>query len=291
MQFPNYIQTIAHSKKNMVLKKLIKAVWKAMHLSSYIILFSRNWINPFLTIYVNLKFLPLSQAVKLPIWIYGKTKFLTLNGEFIITAKNVYTGMITIGKSNSAPCTSGGGSEIINYSRIIFEGKTEIGCGCRILTYGKGELIFGKNFMTYNQNVIACCNLIKIGNSVNLGSQCQVFDTDFHFMYNLVSATVRRNNKAIIIGDYCWIGNRTTIMKGTEIPDCTILASNSLLNKKYDIPKGSILAGMPAKVVASDYVRIRNQKIESELSSYFESGGQIYQFPENTNIEYLINRL
>ena len=47
------------------------------------------------------------------------------------------------------------------------------------------------------------------------------------------------------------------INKGTRIPDNIIIASKSLCNKDYsNVPAFSVLAGMPAKVVASDRQRI-----------------------------------
>jgi acetyltransferase-like isoleucine patch superfamily enzyme len=267
----------------------VKAIWLRLHLSFYIILFSKNWINPFLTLYINLAFLPLRQSIKLPIWIYGKTKFINLSGKFIIDTNNVYSGMITIGKTNESPCASGTGTEIINRSKITFKGPTEIGSGCRFLIYGKGELVLGKNLRMNNQIAIGCCNLIVIGNTVSIAHQTQIFDTDFHFMYNLMTKMTKTNNKPIFIGNNCWIGNRVSIMKGTEIPDYTIVGSNTLLNKQYDIPEGTILAGIPAKVIASGYTRIRNRELEENLNTYFKSGELTYQFPEETKLEDLIN--
>ena len=272
-----------------MIKKFFNFIKSRCPLSYCILLFSKNWINPFLTIYINFKFLPLNQAIKLPIYIYSKTKFLTFKGKIIINDKEVKYGMIKIGQSNDSPCSSGGGTEIINYATIKFNGKANIGCGCRILVYNKGELVFGKNFRMNNQNLIGCCNKITFGEFVNIAHQTQIFDTDFHFLYNIGSNSTKNNNMPVYIGNYSWIGNRVTIMKGTKIPDYSIIASNTLLNKKYDIQEGSILAGIPAKISKENYLRIRNNIIESKLSKYFELNENTeYKFPKNIDIKKLI---
>lgn len=271
----------------MSLKYIISFITKRLHISYYITLYSKEWLNPFLTAYINLKFLPISQAKKMPIWIYGKTKFMTLGGKFIIDTDKVYSGMILIGK-NTGPC-SGGVNEIANYSKIIFRGRTEIKSGCKILTYGTGVIIFGENFSMGNQNLISCANQIIIGNNVVLAHQIQIFDTDFHYLYNDLKQCVSNNNKPIIIGDHCWIGNRVSIMKGTELPNYIVIGSNSLLNKKYEISQGSILAGIPAKIVSSSYYMITNIKIEDELFNYFKSGEKIYQFKSDVSLKDLVH--
>ena len=272
-----------------MIKKFFNFIKSRCPLSYCILLFSKNWINPFLTIYINFKFLPLNQAIKLPIYIYSKTKFLTFKGKIILNVKEVKKGMIKIGQSNDSPCSSGGGTEITNHSIIKFNGKADIGCGCKILVYNKGEIVFGKNFRMNNQNFIGCCNNITFGEFVNIAHQTQIFDTDFHYLFNLKSKSTKNNNMPVYIGSYSWIGNRVTIMKGTKIPDNTIIASNTLLNKKYDIQEGSILAGIPAKISKENYLRIRNNIIESKLSKYFELNENTeYKFPKNIDIKKLI---
>jgi acetyltransferase-like isoleucine patch superfamily enzyme len=274
-----------------ILKRVVKSVRRRLHISYYIILFSKNWINPFLTFYINFAFLPLRQAIKFPIWIYSKTKFLDLKGIFIIDTDKIYNGMITIGKTNDA-AASGEGTEILNGFKIIFKGKARIGCGCRILVFSKGELIIGDNFIMNNQNIIVCCNHLEIGNTVIMGHQNQISDTNSHYMYDFKNKTAKNNNDPIFIGNYCWIGNRISIMKGTTIPDYTIVGSNSLLNKKYIIPEGTVLAGIPAKEIASGYAPIWNWAVERKLSEYFklsQSSESVYQFPEDTKLENIVN--
>lgn len=76
-------------------------------------------------------------------------------------------------------------------------------------------------------------------------------DTDFHKIYSLESREQLNKNEEIIIGDKCWIGCRSLILKGALLPDNTILAANSLVtnNKKSKTPSNSIIGGTPLKVL------------------------------------------
>lgn len=50
-------------------------------------------------------------------------------------------------------------------------------------------------------------------------------------------------------------------MKGTVIPDHTIVSSNSLCNKDYsDVPQFSIIGGIPARLISCNKKRC-NDKI------------------------------
>ena len=52
--------------------------------------------NLYKTLYLNFKMLPFSQAIKLPIWIYGKMIFRSLEGKIIIDSDRITSGMIRV---------------------------------------------------------------------------------------------------------------------------------------------------------------------------------------------------
>ena len=54
----------------------------------------------------------------------------------------------------------------------------------------------------------------------------------------------------------------TVVLKNTVLPSKCVVASNSLLNKKYDVPELSLLAGQPAAFKKEGVYRdVRNDKI------------------------------
>ena len=72
-------------------------------------------------------------------------------------------------------------------------------------------------------------------------------DTDFHNTINLETGKISMINKPIIIGDRVWLGMRSVVLKGSNIPNGSIVAANSLVNKSYDI-ENCLLAGNPAEI-------------------------------------------
>lgn len=63
-------------------------------------------INLIKTIFFNLKYLPLNQAVKLPIYVYRDVRFNRLKGNIQLNAPQVYRGMIKIGNVIMGECRS-----------------------------------------------------------------------------------------------------------------------------------------------------------------------------------------
>ena len=60
-----------------------------------------------------------------------------------------------------------------------------------------------------------------------------------------------KKNKPVKIGNHVWIGTRAIIMKGVTIGDGAIIAAGAVVTK--DIPDGSVVGGVPAKVIGSYY--------------------------------------
>ena len=65
--------------------------------------------------------------------------------------------------------------------------------------------------------------------------------------------------------------NNSTITKGVVLPDETIVASHSLVNKNYsDIGPYNMLAGVPAVVKKRGIRRIYDAEKEAQLDQLFE---------------------
>ena len=57
----------------------------------------------------------------------------------------------------------------------------------------------------------------------------------------------RYKNKKVVIGNFYWIGARTTILPGVTIGDGAVIGTGSVV--AYDVPKGAVVAGNPAKIL------------------------------------------
>jgi len=93
---------------------------------------------------------------------------------------------------------------------------------------------------------ITCASNIIIGEGATIARDVVIRDYDGH----TIESPDYKISKPIIIGKNVWIGNRAMILKGVTIGDGAIVAAGAIVTK--DVLAGSIVAGIPAKVVKKD---------------------------------------
>lgn len=221
-------------------------------------MWANKWIlrSIFSSIYFNLYYLPLKQAVKLPILLY-KPRFININmGEVKITSSNIRFGMIRLGFPQVCIYPNSG---IIwdNRGICVFHGSCAIGNASAISIGKTGHVEFGNSFGASTAFRLISYYKVTFHDNVLLGWENIVTDTDFHKLTKLSGGNTK-GYAPISIGKDNWFGMKCIILKGTHTPDYCTVGANSVLNKKYDYPKYSIIAGNPAKLKASGYWRDQN---------------------------------
>ncbi len=73
---------------------------------------------------------------------------------------------------------------------------------------------------------------IYIGSNSFISWECMISDTDFHKIKSISDGTCLNDNKPVHIGEHVWIGARCTVLKGSRIPDDSVLAAGSIVTKK-----------------------------------------------------------
>jgi acetyltransferase-like isoleucine patch superfamily enzyme len=212
--------------------------------------------NYWAILYFNFKMLPFQQAIKLPFDFYYKVRFENLSGKIMLSNDNIKRGMVKIGGRGSEMFTRS--TTIIDVKGIInITGIVEIGHGCLIRVEKNGNLHFGNEVRIGALSKIFCENKIIFKNEIDFSWECQIFDTNFHYLRNIKLGLIDAINGEIEIGSYNWFGNRITVMKGTKTPNQFIVASNSLCNKSYlDLSAYSVVGGIPVKLIASNKQRV-----------------------------------
>lgn len=110
------------------------------------------------------------------------------------------------------------------------------------------------------------CWLIKIGNNVTIGPEAYFLAHDASTKKELDYSKVG----SITIEDNVFIGARALIMPGVTIGKNSIVASGSIVTKS--VPENSIVAGNPAKVIAStDEFLEKNKKFLKQSNVYDHS--------------------
>lgn len=233
---------------------------------------SQPHLNVLKTAYLNFKLLPFHIAIRFPILIYGPVRIYWLLGKIEIRSNNIYRGMIKLGRNNEFFNGVDRSSFILlgEKSKLIFEGPCAISTNYKIRVAANAQLKFGAYTFIGSSVKIVCTKYISIGSYTRCAYESQFIDSNFHYVYNESTKEVKQKDGKIIIGAFNWIGNRTTINKGTYTKDHTIVCAGSLLNKKYDdaIDK-QMLGGVPAKIINNGYVRIFSISIEKYINQYF----------------------
>lgn len=145
------------------------------------------------------------------------------------------------------------------------------------------EIVIGKNNVFINGDIYieddnnkvvfgsgnSVCGYTHIavieGQSVIFGDGC-LFSTDVTFRVGdshsiMDNNTGKRINpsKSIKIGDRVWFGNKTTILKGIEIGNDSIIATGSVVTKSF-VDGNVIIAGNPGKIIKTD-IKWTNERL------------------------------
>lgn len=258
------------------LKNIIRKILKARR--------TLKGVNWFKTIYLNFKTQRFSTAVKLPILVYGKLKIVNLSGSIVLEGP-IKLGRFRIGYNSDLFSASKGGALLNLNGTILSHGYFWASVDVLLQVVGLLELEDGTFFG--NGAKLRCINYIYFGVGSRMASECQAFDTNFHYMRNIRTGETYRRDGKIIVGNYCWIGNRTTLSKGTIIPDYAIVASNSLCNKDYskeDI-QAPFIGGIPAKILGQGVVRIFDIGEEAKIETYFANNPDKMTYKGKTGLE------
>jgi len=149
---------------------------------------------------------------------------------------------------------------------LILDNNVHFGNGLTIRILPKATLRIGENVKINNKTKIICYDSIWIKGNTRFAWECQIMDTSLHYIRDIETGKVSSLTSPVVIGEHNWIGNRVTIMRGVETPDYTIAGACSLLNKKYQIPEYSLIAGSPAKLIKTGIYRCLDEE-ETEIKN------------------------
>ncbi|WP_368335885.1 hypothetical protein [Phocaeicola dorei] len=224
--------------------------------------FKVNWLK---TIIFNFIKLPISQSQYLPILIYKGSKCLHFirKGHVILdTSEKLSFGMIKLGIKHESCCLSKNGIILDNSGIIIFKGSGVVGNGSVFVIKENAILEIGKNFGITGDFKIHCYNHITIGDYFSCAWNVSLSDTDFHQTSNPQTGKFNSFTKPILIGDGVWVCQNVSITKGTILASFCTVASNSLVNKQYDIEPYSVIGGIPAKLLN---IKLENNDIRKNM--------------------------
>jgi acetyltransferase-like isoleucine patch superfamily enzyme len=109
------------------------------------------------------------------------------------------------------------------------------------------------NHVGISCSTIVCKSSIEIGDHVEIGGNCEIYDTDFHDLDYRKRSRLPEDysavkNQPIIIKKNAFIGAHSTILKGVTIGEGAIIGACSVVTK--DIPSMEIWAGNPIRFIS-----------------------------------------
>lgn len=110
------------------------------------------------------------------------------------------------------------------------------------ITIGEGCGISGTTF----------CSMVEVtvGDRVQVGANCKIMDNDQHALDPEERRLDIRDNvgkKAVRIGDDCFIGTGSIILKGTVLGRNCVVGAGSVVHGEF--PDNCVIAGNPAKII------------------------------------------
>lgn len=197
---------------------------------------------------VNFRFLPFSQAIKLPILAFN-INLKGLGGGQIIIHNKIKFGMIRLGQYEIAIFPE---KKFVMQNNGIIEiyGECKFGKGCAMSVWSGGRLIIGDGVTgTYGIKLIAS-NKVTIGAKTLIGWNARICDCDFHLTKSMETGEkIGHKSGEIVIGENCWIASDCRLMKNARIPDKTTVGTGTFISRPIDVPPGSVIAN-PRPVVA-----------------------------------------
>lgn len=206
--------------------------------------------------YFCYKYLSKEQARYTPIRFYRNAKGVVKNGGKIVIEDCTPSTRILVGQPTNDFDIGGEVTVLsVDHGTLTIRGGQSIRKGTHIDV--RGRLTLGKDGVFGPRCIVRAHNNTILGDYFRVAHETQIFDSNFHFLEKVDEPGFYPCSRPIIIGNYCWIGNRSTISPGTVLPDYTTVTSNSVVNKDFSsLPSYPTIGGLPAKFIREGWTRV-----------------------------------
>jgi virginiamycin A acetyltransferase len=188
----------------------------------------------------------------------------------------------------------------IYFNLPLFQDQIKIDVG--VFSFSHNEVTVAAPTNSKEEYKLKIGNYVQIGRNLNLimaenhtplatsNHMCGILlDKWTDKMRDLYNKNYKERYGDIVIGNDVWIGDDVTILGGVKIGDGAIIGTKSLVNK--DIPKFSIYAGIPARLIrfrfsksvckALDSIKWwewEEGKIEKRIADFYDIGAFIKKY-------------
>lgn len=122
-------------------------------------------------------------------------------------------------------------------ARLILKNRVRIRRNGNFTVREQGLLRIGENVFFNTNCSVVCKEGIEIGDGCSFGPNVCIYDHDHRWGYQGIEPGFK--TKQVHIGDNCWIGANSVILKGTVIGEKSIIGAGVVVSG--DIPPHSIV--------------------------------------------------
>lgn len=125
-----------------------------------------------------------------------------------------------------------------------------LGVNQKVMLIAKGGQILISPGVCMSGCTIYSTDSITIGKKTDIGSGCKIIDNDFHplsYSERNPERLDKVKKRPIVIGEGCFIGANSIILKGTTLGRNVVVGAGSVVCGKF--PDNVVIAGNPAKII------------------------------------------
>ncbi len=194
------------------------------------------------TILFNLRYLPLRQAVRLPVLVSHRVALIHIGGSVSVPA-HARTGTVLLGFGSVGAFDFRRARSVWQVDgEIVFDGPARLGNGFKLSA--SGRVTFGAGFVLSAESQIISRDAITFGRDCLVSWEVLILDTDFHLIAG-ADGDRPRVAAPIVIGDRVWLGARATVLKGVELASDVVVAAASVVSRSVP-DDGTLVGGNPA---------------------------------------------
>ena len=131
-------------------------------------------------------------------------------------------------------------------STLEIEGDVSLYPGVVIYATNARILIKNGTIINGGTNIIALKE-IEIGEGCLMAHGVMIRDNDGHKLGDLDGKELSMGIEKTTVGNYCWLGQKSMILKGVTLHNNVIVAAGAVVTKSVE--PNNIVAGIPAKVI------------------------------------------
>jgi len=158
------------------------------------------------------------------------------NNNIKISPNCILDGTVFVIRGNNHIITIGSGTQFIDNNEIVFEDND-----C-MLDIGENNKFYGVHMA-----VTEPFSKIKIGNECSFAYDIDIRTGDSHSILTIDGSKRLNPAKDISIDNRVWVAAHTSILKGVELLENTIVATRSVVTNGFN-DTNILIAGIPAKI-------------------------------------------